>query len=98
LGPTGSPPTGTSRTRSGRTRSPCSPFDVAAPLSTIDPHTPRGERIPIEERDPAEVSDDGEAFNPAFDITPAELVGAVITEVGVLEPPYEESIAGVASG
>jgi methylthioribose-1-phosphate isomerase len=74
------------------------PFDVAAPLSTIDPHTPSGERIPIEERDPAEVSDDGEAFNPAFDITPAELVGAVITEVGVLEPPYEESIAGVASG
>ena len=74
------------------------PFYVAAPLSTIDPRTPSGERIPIEERDPAEVSEDGEAFNPAFDVTPAELIGAVFTESGVLEPPYEESIARVASG
>jgi methylthioribose-1-phosphate isomerase len=69
------------------------PFYVAAPLSTIDPDTRSGAEIPIEERDPAEVTADGEGFNPAFDVTPAELVTAVITEVGVLEPPYSESIA-----
>jgi methylthioribose-1-phosphate isomerase len=69
------------------------PFYVAAPLSTIDPETPNGARIPIEERDPAEVIGDGEGFNPAFDVTPAELVTAVFTEAGVLEPPYEESLA-----
>jgi methylthioribose-1-phosphate isomerase len=69
------------------------PFDVAAPLSTIDLETPSGARIPIEERDPTEVTADGDGFNPAFDVTPAELVTAVITEVGVLEPPYEDSLA-----
>jgi methylthioribose-1-phosphate isomerase len=69
------------------------PFYVAAPLSTIDPKTPTGAEIPIEERDPGEVSADGDGFNPAFDITPAELVTAVITEVGVLEAPYDEAIA-----
>jgi methylthioribose-1-phosphate isomerase len=74
------------------------PFYVAAPVSTIDPRTPSGERIPIEERDPAEVVSGAEAFNPAFDITPAELVTAVFTEAGVLEPPYEESIARVVAG
>jgi methylthioribose-1-phosphate isomerase len=74
------------------------PFYVAAPLSTIDPHTASGEEIPIEERDPEEVSADGDAFNPAFDVTPAELVTAVFTEAGVAQPPYGESIARVASG
>jgi methylthioribose-1-phosphate isomerase len=74
------------------------PFYVAAPVSTIDPRTPDGARIPIEERDPAEVVSGTDAFNPAFDITPAELVTAVFTEAGVLEPPYEESIARVAAG
>jgi methylthioribose-1-phosphate isomerase len=74
------------------------PFYVAAPVSTIDPRTPTGEEIPIEERDPAEVVSGAEAFNPAFDITPAELVTAFFTEAGVLEPPYEESIARVAAG
>lgn len=73
------------------------PFYVAAPVSTIDPRTPSGEEIPIEERDPAEVTRDGEAFNPAFDVTPAGLVTAVFTEAGVLEPPYKESIADVAA-
>ncbi len=72
------------------------PFDVAAPLSTIDPETPTGAEIPIEERDPAEVTSFGQAFNPAFDVTPAELVSAVVTEAGILEPPYEESIARAA--
>ncbi len=74
------------------------PFYVAAPVSTIDPHTPSGAAIPIEERDPAEVTGDGQAFNPAFDVTPAELVTAIFTEAGVLEPPYDESIARVAAG
>ncbi|TMK71820.1 MAG: S-methyl-5-thioribose-1-phosphate isomerase [Actinobacteria bacterium] len=69
------------------------PFYVAAPLSTIDPDTPSGEEIPIEERAPEEVTPDGHGFNPAFDVTPAELVTAVITEAGILEPPYEKSIA-----
>ncbi len=69
------------------------PFYVAAPLSTIDPATPNGAEIPIEERDPAEVVAAGDAFNPAFDVTPAELVTAIVTEAGVLEPPYPESIA-----
>jgi methylthioribose-1-phosphate isomerase len=73
------------------------PFYVAAPLSSIDPRTPSGGEIPIEERDPAEVSSEGAGFNPAFDVTPAELVTAVFTEIGVLEPPYEESIRRVAA-
>ena len=73
------------------------PFYVAAPLSTIDHGTPTGTEIPIEERDPDEVTADGKGFNPAFDVTPAELVTAVFTEAGVLEPPYEESIARLAA-
>jgi methylthioribose-1-phosphate isomerase len=70
------------------------PFYVAAPLSTIDPATPDGAAIPIEERDPGEVlsPSDGDAFNPAFDVTPAELVTAIVTEAGVLHPPYADSI------
>ena len=63
------------------------PFYVAAPRSTIDPGTAAGSDIPIEERDPAELAPDGvDALNLAFDITPAELVTAVITEAGVFEP------------
>jgi methylthioribose-1-phosphate isomerase len=71
------------------------PFYVAAPLSTVDLRTPSGDVIPIEERDPGEVSADGDAFNPAFDVTPAELITAFFTERGVLEPPYAESIMRV---
>jgi methylthioribose-1-phosphate isomerase len=73
------------------------PFYVAAPVSTIDSNTPSGDGIPIEERDPAEVTEGVAAFNPAFDVTPAELVTAIFTERGVLEPPYEESISRVAA-
>jgi methylthioribose-1-phosphate isomerase len=69
------------------------PFYVAAPVSTIDRRTPSGAEIPIEERDPAEVTTGDDAFNPAFDLTPAELITAVFTEAGVLEPPYGKSIA-----
>jgi methylthioribose-1-phosphate isomerase len=74
------------------------PFYVAAPVSTIDPATPSGREIPIEERDPEEVTAASDAFNPAFDVTPAELVTAIITEAGILEPPYERSIARVTAG
>ena len=78
------------------------PFYIAAPTSTIDPATPTGAAIPIEERRPAEVTevfgtriapDDVEAVNFAFDVTPADLIAGIITEVGVLTAPYEESIA-----
>jgi methylthioribose-1-phosphate isomerase len=72
------------------------PFYVAAPVSTIDPHTPDGASIPIEERDPSELGAGVPAVNFAFDVTPAELVTAIVTEAGVLEPPYEEAIARVA--
>jgi methylthioribose-1-phosphate isomerase len=71
------------------------PFYVAAPVSTIDPGTPSGAGIPIEERDPAEVTAGGAAFNPAFDVTPAELITAIFTEAGALEPPYGEAIASL---
>lgn len=78
------------------------PFYVAAPLSSFDPDAPAGDAIPIEERDPAEVTavagtpvspPGARAANWAFDVTPAELVSAIVTEAGVLEPPYRESIA-----
>ncbi|MDA8016210.1 MAG: S-methyl-5-thioribose-1-phosphate isomerase [Thermoanaerobaculia bacterium] len=77
------------------------PFYVAAPLSTIDPRTPTGDEIPIEERDSQEITSfAGSAVAPdstlgqnfAFDVTPHELVSAIITEVGVLGPPFEVSI------
>jgi methylthioribose-1-phosphate isomerase len=72
------------------------PFYVAAPISTVDPGTPNGDAIPIEERDAAEVAPGLPALNFAFDVTPAELVTAIVTEAGVLEAPYEEAIAAVA--
>jgi methylthioribose-1-phosphate isomerase len=63
------------------------PFIVAAPISTIDPNTATGADIPIEERDPAEVTPHGHpAANYAFDVTPAELVTAIVTEEGVTHP------------
>ena len=66
------------------------PFYVAAPLSTVDPAVPDGAAIPIEERDPSEVLPAPipgvDVWNPAFDVTPAELVTAVITEAGVFAP------------
>jgi methylthioribose-1-phosphate isomerase len=73
------------------------PFLVAAPLSTVDAATPSGAAIPIEEREAAEVAPGLPALNFAFDVTPAELVSAIVTEAGVLEPPYEEAIAAVAA-
>ena len=73
------------------------PFYVAAPLSTIDISTADGTAIPIEQRDPGEVAfvEGQPATNPAFDVTPAELVTAIFTEAGVLEAPYPDAIARV---
>ncbi|MDR1742107.1 MAG: S-methyl-5-thioribose-1-phosphate isomerase [Synergistaceae bacterium] len=68
------------------------PFYVACPTSTIDPDTPDGSGIKIEERDPAELSPPPgvRAYNPAFDVTPAGLITGIITEHGILRPPYEK--------
>jgi len=68
------------------------PFHVVAPTSTLDPHAATGSDIPIEERDPAEISARFPARNPAFDVTPAELVSAIVTEVGVHRAPYAASL------
>jgi len=77
------------------------PFYVAAPLSTIDTALRSGSEIPIEERDPSEVTHfmgkraapvGVDVYNPAFDVTPARYVTAIVTEKGVLKPPYPGSI------
>ncbi len=68
------------------------PLYVVAPTSTVDLATPTGEQIPIEERDGAEVTGRFEARNPAFDVTPAALVAAIVTEVGVHRAPFETSL------
>jgi methylthioribose-1-phosphate isomerase len=70
------------------------PFYVVAPTSTVDLATPTGEEIPIEERDPTEVTRRFTARNPAFDVTPAELITAIVTEQGVHRAPYDASLAG----
>jgi len=68
------------------------PFYVVAPTSTIDPDTPTGADIPIEERAASEVTSRFSARNPAFDVTPAELISAIVTERGVHRPPYAEAL------
>jgi methylthioribose-1-phosphate isomerase len=77
------------------------PFYVAAPRSTFDFSIPNGAAIPIEERSADEVASFGGArvapdgtavFNPAFDVTPAHLITAFVTERGILRPPYGESL------
>jgi len=68
------------------------PLYVVAPTSTIDPATPTGAQIPLEERAGAEVTSRFAARNPAFDVTPASLVAAIVTEVGVHRAPYETSL------
>jgi methylthioribose-1-phosphate isomerase len=81
------------------------PFYVAAPLSTLDFDSPDGRAIPIEERDPSEVTHVGgeslapagvAVYNPAFDVTPAALITAIITERGVASPPTVDSLAALA--
>src|SRR5215218_777551 len=77
------------------------PFYVAAPTSTIDMRLQSGDEIPIEQRDPREVThlagqvlapEGVEAAHPAFDVTPHALISAIITERGVIEPPFEEEL------
>lgn len=70
------------------------PLYVVAPSSTVDLATAGGAAIPIEERDPAEVTARFVARNPAFDVTPAALIAAIVTEAGVHRPPYTVSLAG----
>ncbi|RLG57809.1 MAG: S-methyl-5-thioribose-1-phosphate isomerase [Candidatus Hydrothermarchaeota archaeon] len=80
------------------------PFYVAAPTSTIDLNIKSGEEIPIEYRDEKEiiyfnnkriVAEGAEVLNPAFDVTPAKYISAIITEKGLIAPPYEENIKKV---
>jgi methylthioribose-1-phosphate isomerase len=82
------------------------PFLVAAPTSSIDLSLATGDQIPIEQRDGREISeglgkritpDDVEIYNPAFDVTPAELVTAIITEKGVVRPPYATALRQACS-
>jgi methylthioribose-1-phosphate isomerase len=77
------------------------PFYVAAPVSTIDFETPTGADIPIEERPADEVSgfagirtapENAHVYAPAFDVTPAELITGIITDIGVITPPFERNI------
>jgi hypothetical protein len=81
------------------------PFYVAAPVSTIDLSTPSGDQIPIEERSPDEVTHHGgrrlapegvSVRNPAFDITPARYVTAIVCERGVARPPFSDSLRRLA--
>lgn len=77
------------------------PFYVACPISTIDMETPTGDQIPIEERNGDEVREvfgtqvaptGVKVYNPAFDVTPNDLVTAIITEKGILRAPYDKSL------
>jgi len=81
------------------------PFYVAAPISTVDLETPDGSGIPIEQRNSKEVThiagkqmvpDGVQIENPAFDVTPAKYVAAIITERGIAKAPYEESLKKLA--
>jgi methylthioribose-1-phosphate isomerase len=83
------------------------PFYVAAPISTIDPAIPDGSHIPIEERDSREITHSGllqlapegiRIRNPAFDVTPARLISAIITERGIARADYRKSLAGLLAG
>ncbi|HEV7133103.1 MAG TPA: S-methyl-5-thioribose-1-phosphate isomerase [Gaiellaceae bacterium] len=69
------------------------PLYVVAPSSTVDLATATGDAIPIEERDAAEISTRFPVRNPAFDVTPAALIAAIVTEAGVHRAPYESSLA-----
>ncbi len=73
------------------------PFVIVAPTSTIDPGTPDGAAIPIEERDGAEVTGRFTARNPAFDVTPAGLITAIVTEEGVHRAPLRRLAAGAGA-
>lgn len=80
------------------------PFFVAAPVSTIDFSIQSGSGIPIEERDPSEVTtvfgekiapEGIKVYNPAFDVTPNQYISAIITEEGVIRPPFETYLKNI---
>jgi methylthioribose-1-phosphate isomerase len=71
------------------------PFYVVAPTSTVDLATPTGAGIPIEERPAEEITSRFAARNPAFDVTPAHLIAAIVTEHGVHRAPYADSLAAL---
>jgi len=82
------------------------PFYVAAPMSTLDLDIKSGDEIPIEERNEKEVThvfnqqiapSHVNVRNPAFDVTPAELITAIITDKGVAEPPFDKTLKGLSS-
>jgi methylthioribose-1-phosphate isomerase len=73
------------------------PLYVVAPSSTVDPATATGAGIPIEERAAAEVTSRFTARNPAFDVTPAGLIAAIVTEAGVHRAPYSASLSGLVA-
>jgi methylthioribose-1-phosphate isomerase len=77
------------------------PFYIAAPSTTVDISTPTGKEIPIEERDKEEITNwygrkiapEGiKVFNPAFDVTPHDLITAIVTDRGIIYPPFDENI------
>jgi methylthioribose-1-phosphate isomerase len=81
------------------------PFYVAAPLSTVDFDAPDGSKIPIEQRNEKEVThiagkqmtpDGVQVENPAFDVTPAKYVTAIVTERGIARAPYQASLGKLA--
>src|SRR5439155_1925570 len=83
------------------------PFVVVAPMSTLDARVPDGAHIAIEERDPSEVTSvlgtpvapfGTSAVNPAFDVTPADLITAIVTEKGVARAPFERSLRAFVFG
>jgi methylthioribose-1-phosphate isomerase len=73
------------------------PLYIVAPSTTVDLRTRDGSEIPIEERDAAEITERFAARNPAFDVTPAALIDAIVTEAGVHRAPYEQSLAGAVA-
>jgi methylthioribose-1-phosphate isomerase len=73
------------------------PLYVVAPTTTLDRTAPDGAAIPIEERDPGEITSRFAAHNPAFDVTPAALVAAIVTENGAHRAPYAHSLAEAAA-
>ena len=86
---------------------PPMPLYVVAPASTVDLGLAKGTQVPLEERSSEEVLTlsgvalapaGAEAWNPAFDVTPGELIGAIITERGVAWPPFEQSLARAVAG
>jgi methylthioribose-1-phosphate isomerase len=83
------------------------PFYIAAPTPTIDMETPSGKEIPIEERPHEEITtfkgervapENISVYNPAFDVSQAENITAIVTEKGIVYPPYKENLAKLMKG